>query len=178
MTVTSLTYADSRAAAMLAEGLKRYTAQHPGGLRAVAADLEIKQATVLSHMATGRIGIPLDRATELASKLEINVADFCLAVLEQRAPTVYKALDDELVLLESSRLPTGLREVLAGVTSDRITDEHTQIIGEILATKRPAEKWMRPLEDDIVRVVRDIFPGGLSFTQSRELIDWIKAFDG
>ncbi len=176
MTDSSHPYAGTRAASLLSEGLKRYTAQHPGGLRALAADLEIKQGTVLSHMGNGRIGIPLDRAREFAVKLDMDVADFCLAVLEQRAPEVYEVVEGEVQPQEGNRLADRLREMLRAAKSrNLLTDEHVEIIGEVLSEKRPSKKWMRPLEDDVIEAIRERYPDGLSLQQSRNLIDWIAA---
>lgn len=176
MTAESHPYANTRAARLLAQGLKEYTAKHSGGLRALASNLEIKQATVLSHMANGRIGIPLERAAELASRLGMDTAHFCMAVLEQRAPSVYEVIDDELKSREGSDLSGKLRELLNRAASrDQLTDEHIEIIGEALATKQPTTKWIRPWEEGIIRAVRERFPD-LSYSQSQELIDWIGAF--
>src|SRR5690606_4023693 len=91
-------YADTRAARMLSEALRKYTSEHPGGVRALAAKLGMKQGANLSHMANGRMPIPLDRATEISAILPLNLMGFCLAVLEQRAPAVYQALEDQLPL--------------------------------------------------------------------------------
>lgn len=92
MTSASLPYAGTRAAEMLKEALARYTSQHKGGLRALAGEFGMKQATVLSHMATGRIGIPLDRVQQFAEFLDLNVEAFSLAVIEQREPAMLSLL--------------------------------------------------------------------------------------
>lgn len=168
-------YARTRAAIMLGDALRRHTSRHAGGLRALASELGIKQATVLSQMANGRIGIPLDRAVDLAVKVEMNVADFCAAVIEQRAPAVYDALNRKQQLHEADQLPHGLADALKRAASmNGLTDEHVAVIDEVIATKRPAAKWMRPFEDDIISAIRDQFPEGLSYAQSQELIEWIR----
>lgn len=168
-------YAHTRAAALLDQGLKQYTAQHRGGLRALAIDLGIKQATVLSHMANGRIGIPLDRATELASRLGMDVVDFSMAVLEQRSPPIHQVLAGNLPLEALRKLPQRLLRILnrAGSRAS-ITDEHVTVITEVLATENPAQQWMHPLEGDIIRLVREQFPAGITLTEALEVIDWIK----
>lgn len=165
ITERSHPYAGTRAASLLAEGLRRYTSQHPGGLRALATDLKIKQATVLSQMGTGRIGIPLDRASELAAKLGMDVQHFCLAVLEQRAPSVYGTLIEDIgVDALVSRSPQARRvcNVIAGMPE--VSDEQVDIISKVLADRHPAERWIRPGEVPALALMREYYPDGPGMT--------------
>ena len=176
MTVETHPYSNSRAARELDEALKAHTARTPGGLRALAAELGFKQATVLSHMATGRMAIPLDRATALANKLGLDVLDFCLAVLEQRAPDVYQALDEALGIGTGRTLSIAARQVVAKVaTAKLVTDDHAAIILEVLHSKNPRERWLAPLESPFIRLVREHYPDGVALTELQPLLNGFAA---
>ena len=77
-------YAGSVAAEMLRHGLNTASVEHRRSLRSIAKGLGYKQATVLSHMASGRVLVPLDRAKEIALAVGIDPADLLMAAVEQR----------------------------------------------------------------------------------------------
>jgi hypothetical protein len=54
----------------------------------MAGQLGYKSAVVLSHMRTGRLPIPIDRAGEIAKMVGLEPARFLILVLEQRYPDV------------------------------------------------------------------------------------------
>src|SRR5437763_15377370 len=73
---------------MLAEGL-RFAAQERGvSLREIGRRLGYKQPVVLSHMANGRVPIPIDRAVDIARHVEIPARQLLEAVLQQQHPKV------------------------------------------------------------------------------------------
>lgn len=156
-------YRDTQAAAMLSAALQRYTAQNPGGLRALATRLGIGQATVLSHMAHGRIGIPLDRVAQLAEILDIDSADFSLAVLKQRAPEVYTELNNRFEFSTAGLIRSSDR----GVTGDR------QLTSVSTPTPRPHIIAVGD-EADVIRHLRNHRPMGLEPAEKRILIEFIE----
>lgn len=157
-------YRDTAAAAMLSSALQRYTAQNPGGLRALAVRLGIGQATVLSHMAHGRIGIPLDRVAQFAEILGLDSADFSLAVLKQRAPEVYAELNDRFDFSttgadQSSKTVLTSAGVHAPTNSPPLNEAHRIAIG---------------YETDLIDLVRLHRPLGLSPTEKRILLELVE----
>lgn len=80
--------AHTQASKMLGEAFERIREQKGLSQRQVAAMLGYKASVVLSHMASGRAPIPIGRAPELAQVLDLDPAEFLLAVLEQREPGV------------------------------------------------------------------------------------------
>src|SRR5688572_16263254 len=81
-------WAETLAARMLASGLKVAALERGLSLRAIGGRLEYKQPVVLSHMATGRVPIPLDRALDIAREVGLPDKPFLEAVLQQRHPGV------------------------------------------------------------------------------------------
>ncbi len=144
--------ADSRAARMLSEGLQRLASEHGKSLRRVAQELGFKQATVLSHMATGRMPIPIDRAIELAEAVLLPVREFALAVLEQRHPTVHwrlvAAADPVLADLET----------YAGQPIDMLPPDQLRVIREAAADPNAPRRWMTLLETPVMELVRELRP--------------------
>jgi hypothetical protein len=123
----------------------------------------MKQGTNLSHMANGRMPIPLDRAVEMASILPLDVTEFCLAVLEQRAPEVYETLEDRLGVEAMAALtPLGRSACHEIAAAPRVSDEHVAIISEALADVRPGERWLQPVEVPVIKMIREHFPQGVS----------------
>ena len=62
-------YKEPRAARMLSEGLRRASSERGLSVRQLGKKLNYKQAVVLSHWATGRVPIPIDRAVEVAREV-------------------------------------------------------------------------------------------------------------
>ena len=80
--------ADTAAARMLSEGLARAKDENGLSVRQIGKLMNYKTAVVLSHMATGRVPIPIDRAMQMADLLKLDSKSFLLAVLRQRHPEV------------------------------------------------------------------------------------------
>lgn len=157
----ALPYAATRAAGILTEALHRYTGAHPGGLRALAARLGIKQATVLSHMATGRIGIPLDRAEELAQLLDINQQMFCAAVLEQRAPSIFRILVEEGPSASPSDAARNA-DLRRALVSAELSPEQEATIRAILSGGPGCVRWLSENEAALLTTIRECRPMGLT----------------
>lgn len=141
-------FGDTDAARQLSEGLRRL--QETGrSLREIARGLGYKQAVVLSHMASGRVPIPLDRAADLAKAAQLPARSFIEACLRQRHPEVAQALlnnglerfEQELALLASSPL-------------DELSTEHKRILREVVSDANPARRWLQLPELPLVELIR------------------------
>lgn len=80
----SYPFANTAATKMLADAFDTLWKTRGVSQRQVAARLGYRGSVCLSHMATGRISIPVGRVLDLAHVLEIEPAELLLAVLEQR----------------------------------------------------------------------------------------------
>lgn len=148
--------ADSHAARMLAEALARASELRGLSLRKVAALLGYKQAVVLSHMTTGRVPIPIDRAEDIARVLDIDPATFLEAVVKQRHPDVSWSLlgsqeegGDGIVHELAVSLGKPLRE---------LSQEQRVVMREVAAEQRPRRRWLTVHELTAIEVLRDLRP--------------------
>ena len=171
MTAKPLPFADTRAARLLRKAIGRFTDGQPGGLRALAAMLEIKQATVLSHMANGRMAIPLDRANQLAHVLDMNPTEFSLAVLEQRAPDVYNQLNS-VYAFEVAELAqpatTSLIDEL--VSASPLSEQQVILIRQILRRRDPELRWVVGADAALVGAIRTQRPAGVDDQELQGLL--------
>jgi transcriptional regulator with XRE-family HTH domain len=149
-------HADSPAARTLQSALKRAKEENKTSLRAIAKLLNYKQAAVLSHMANGRIPIPVERAQEIATVLDINPHAFMKLVLKQRYPNMPISEEDDvtnhfalLSELNQPRLPVGLSNA---------TPSQMRIIREVLRDDHASERWLSPHEVFFVNVIRKLRP--------------------
>lgn len=156
---------DTTAARMLTDGLRR--AQLEGlSLRKLAQRLDYKQAVVLSHMGTGRVPIPIDRALDIARAVGLPDKEFLMACLTQRHPEINWAFlsdcDDEF----SHELT-----LLAGRPLDELPMEHRWVIREVVADPHPSRRWLKIAELTAVELLRDLRPNlaseGLSGSDRR-----------
>ena len=160
-------YVDTAATQMLSGALRRYTELNRGGLRALAKKLDLKQATVLSHMANGRMAIPLDRAPQLALALGMEPANFTKLVLKQRSPDVFAILEkyeDRFDQAKSKQLEQ-LEAVLVG--GDAFPSDVLRIIAEVVRDRKPEERWLAISEVAVVRELRNLRPAGLDHVDLR-----------
>lgn len=81
-------FANTAATKMLADGFDTLWKTHSVSQRQVAAWLGYRGSVCLSHMASGRIPVPVGRVSDLAQVLEVDEAELLLAVLEQRHPEI------------------------------------------------------------------------------------------
>lgn len=149
-------HADTQAAAALRTALAAAKTKNRTSLRAIAKLLDYKQAAVLSHMASGRILIPVERAKDIAGVLDINPSAFMKLVLKQRYPDMPLSVEDDvsnhfglLSELNSSNLPVGLSNA---------TPSQLRIIREVLRDDHAAERWLSPHEVFFINVIRKLRP--------------------
>lgn len=153
-------YRDSAAARLLSDGLANAANEKGLSQRSLAKQLGYKQSVVLSHMALGRVPIPLERAAQLADLLGIDKRDFIAAVLEQRLPEVnwseiiaprtapYRA-DDFVASLEA----------IAGGPLDGLTATQKAVMREVARDTYAGERWLSVHEVPTVALLRSLRPG-------------------
>lgn len=171
---TQFPFADTEAAIILRSALDQYVRRNKSSLRKLATALGYKQSTVLSHMASGRVAIPIDRAAEFADRLDIARAVFVPAVLNQRHPDVLEAVKGGVDGPE-------LQICLIGNFSPdnvRLTKTQQKIAQELVRDSCPEERWLTPGEVPLVNYLRkeapEIFEDGLTFAQLRSLKEAIQ----
>ncbi|QDZ08221.1 helix-turn-helix transcriptional regulator [Sphingomonas panacisoli] len=148
-------YRDTHAAQSLADGLRRLSEETGTSLRQLAKMLALKQAAVLSHMANGRMPIPLDRAEQLADALSLDKSDFLFAVLEQRhADTNWR---ERLAAPHSNEVVVEL-EAVAGQPLDKLSPEQISVLREVAAEARPRRRWLTVHEVSLVEKLRRLRP--------------------
>jgi transcriptional regulator with XRE-family HTH domain len=146
-------YAGTRAARMLASALRRKSEDDGVSLRQLAKILGYKQAVVLSHMAHGRVPIPVDRAPDLARVLGLSARDFLLAVLEQRHTDVnwglVTSIDDDFVEELTA---------IAGKPLRSLPTDQKNVLREAVADPRAPIRWLSIAELGAVELIRELRP--------------------
>jgi hypothetical protein len=180
MSTNDFPFSASRASQMLREALTNYTAAHKGGLRALSDRLEMRPATLLSHMGNGRMAIPLDRADQLATVLGIDRAAFCLAVLEQRAPSAYHAIDDATgVGSLGVCIPTLARQALQILSASAESGEALiKLLRRGAGVASPLEHWVEGEELELIAAVRRVVKGKLAPADRRTIVDLVELVIG
>lgn len=153
-------WAETVAAKMLRHGLDRARDQMGVSVRQLAKSLGYKQAVVLSHMATGRAPIPIDRADQIARALEIDPGKFLRAVLDQRHPDVEWALiTAKAGATATDNLAAQLEVILNSPLSD-LNSEQRRVLREVAAERSPGRRWLSIHELPLIEAIRS--------TQERE----------
>jgi hypothetical protein len=137
---------------MLADGIRAASA---GGLsvRQLGKRLRYRQAVVLSHMANGRVPIPLDRALDIAREVGLPAKEFLLAVLEQR----HSQVDWSLITAPGDHFIEEL-ESLAGKPLSAVNAEQRHVMREVVCDPRPARRWLSLAELPAIEVLRERRP--------------------
>lgn len=146
-------YANTEAAHLLATALRRASQEQGLSLREIGRRLGYKQPVVLSHMASGRVPIPTDRAVDIAREVGATESVFLEAVLRQHHPSVNWGLitgqfDPILEDLQRST-QTPLKDLSA---------EHRRVLREVCKDSRPAERWIATSEIAALKLMRELFP--------------------
>jgi hypothetical protein len=164
--------ANTEATRMLAAGLERVHAHRGLTQKDVASKLNYKTSVVLSHMALGRVPIPVDRAEDIAAVLGLDPTRFLLAVLKQRHPDV----DFETLLGVQLPQESGVAaelEALAGTTLDELPKETKQVLREVASAANPQQRWLTTAELPVVEILRRRYPAmpmdGLTTDERRHL---------
>jgi hypothetical protein len=161
-------YKDTQAAQMLAEGLRRASTERGLSVRQLGKKLNYKQAVVLSHWATGRVPIPIDRAVEVAREVGLPEREFLLAVLEQR----HSEVDWRLITGFQDDLVEDL-EAIAGKPLSTLPAEHQQVMKEVVAEVQPRRRWLTLSEVPVMEAIREQVPYVRSDGLPRRLVETI-----
>ncbi|GAA4756798.1 hypothetical protein GCM10023264_25760 [Sphingomonas daechungensis] len=159
-------YANTRAAQLLASALRRKADTERMSVRAIGKELGYKQAVVLSHMANGRVPIPVDRATDIARAVGLPEREFLLAVLHQR----HDEVDWSLITSSSDEFVDEL-EAIAGRPLSTLPAEHRQVMREIVAESRPERRWLSLAEVPVMELIRAAVPYARSDGMPRRLME-------
>jgi len=167
-------YLDTKASRMLASGIQRANVRDGISLRQLGKQLGYKQAVVLSHMASGRVPIPINRAQELAAAVEIDQKTFLAAVLGQRHPEVDWALITEAPASGDTRLNL-TAELTGGRAVEELTPGQRAVMREVAADPQAPRRWLSVHEVGAVDMLRELRPGmareGLALADQRALRD-------
>lgn len=150
--------ADTPAARMLAEGLARAKDEDGLSVRQIGRQMGYKTAVVLSHMASGRVPIPIDRAPELAEILKLDRDRFLLAVLQQRHPDIdWGRVSQRATSSGADGLAMELEAVLGARLKD-LSQEQRAVMREVASERSPRRRWMSVHELTLVTMLRERFP--------------------
>lgn len=149
----------SEAARLLRAGIELL---HQDGvtLRQLGKAMNYKQAVILSHMALGRVPIPIDRAPELALHLKLDHNEFLLAVLRQRHP------DIEWGRMFSASNASGCPgtnvaaelELIARSSLDSLPQRQLKVMREAAADPNADRRWLSVHELGAVELLRSMRP--------------------
>jgi hypothetical protein len=147
-----LPHADSEAAMLLAGAIAE-RARERVSLRELGRRLEYRQPVVLSHMATGRVPIPIDRALDIAGVVGLSPKRFLHAVLEQRHPGI-----DWSLLTDSVSGTAAELETIAGKPLDELTAGAKAVLREVVIDPQPRRRWLSTAELPAVELLRELRP--------------------
>lgn len=147
--------ADSDAARLLAGALSRASKERGLSLRKIGPLLDYKQAVVLSHMATGRVPIPIDKAEKIAEVLEINPQEFLKAVVKQRYPEVTWSLLSDATRGDDDSFLEGLAAGLGQIGND-LNSEQFGVMREVAADPHPRRRWLSTDEAAAIEILRAV----------------------
>jgi hypothetical protein len=184
----SFPYANSLATEMLSDGMRRLRQEEGVNMTALASRLHYRQPVVLSHMAAGRVPIPIDRAIEFADALGLSKTVFLKAVLEQRHPSVdwsaWSHQGDE-ERLGGDAVPGGLvatLEQIAGGALDELTPDQARVMREVAADRNAGRRWLTVHEVEMIELIRKLAPAiqvyGLLAAERQRLTEALRLPDG
>lgn len=161
-------FGETRAARLLHEGLIRAKTERRLSARQIALGLGYKQPVVLSHMASGRVAVPLERAIDIAEAVGLRPDAFLSAALEQREPRASMLLSAAGNGDTQDRFARELA-ALAGGALASLPDEHKQVLREVVVDRAPSRRWLTLAELPTVACIRSAAPRfsthGLSATE-------------
>lgn len=172
-------FAKTEATKMLSKALDTANEEKGWSQRQVAKLLNYKTSVVLSHMAAGRVPIPVDRALDFARLLKMDAGAFLMAVLQQRHPEI----DFPRILsgvtkkapakAASSSYVVGELESLAGMELDELPQQTVEILRDVVTDRNAPRRWMGLGDVALVEEVRKAHPHGLSPAQRKAFVEAI-----
>jgi hypothetical protein len=176
-------FANSEATRMLRNALELIEKNEGKSQRVLARQLGYKSSVGLSHMALGRVPIPIDRVIEFARMFKMDAREFLFASLRQRHPDI----DFKRVLSSSKDVITARQscgvgnvvkeelEALAGKPLDELTPDVVDVLRDVCSYKEPMKRWISLGELSVIEAVRRAFPKGLSTGDRMKLIQAISS---
>lgn len=163
------------AARMLRNGVK--SAKSRGiSLRSIAKSLGYKQATVLSHMASGRVAIPIKRAQQIAITLNLDPGEFVAAVVGQHSAATSDLLHQSTAS-QSDEFATDLVAIADHPLSE-LTEEQRSVMREVVSDPNARRRWLSLAELPVVLDLRRMRPAmrekGLNDYDRNRLRDALK----
>jgi hypothetical protein len=164
----------TKAQRMLSEALDRAAKEKDQSQRFIATQLGYKSSVVLSHMALGRVPIPVDRAADFARYLGMDQNEFLLAVLQQRHPEIDferlltkgkgKATKSESALLDEL-------ESLSGRPLDELNIGQVKVMREVVQDANAGRRWVASHEIGLIEQIRRLRPDGLTPSEQKKLLE-------
>jgi len=148
-------YANTEAALVMKAALERANAERGLSIRKIGSLLGYNQAVVLSHMALGRVPIPLDRAEDIAEVLQLDKATFLRLVAVQRHPEVnWELLAHSQGHGEDPEEVTSELELIAGMPLRLLSPEHKAVLREVVGSAHPRRRWLSEHEVPVITMLR------------------------
>jgi hypothetical protein len=151
--MTDYPHANTDAAQMLANGLNAASSERGLSLREIGRRLGYSQPVALSHWATGRTPIPIDRAVELAREVGLPKKQFLLAVLQQR----HSDVDWSIITIPGDEFAVELED-LAGEPLSALSADQRAIMREVVCDPNPARRWLSIAEIPVIDTIRELRP--------------------
>lgn len=166
-------FVNSRAANMLREGIRRQ-AEQGRSIRSLGKALNYKQAVVLSHMANGRVPVPLERAPDIARATGLDPSQFLAAAVAQRNPEAADLLGRQIAADRVGGIAFELAAI-ADAPLDALNEEQQAVLREVVADPRPRRRWLAVAELPAVLSLRQARPrmvhDGLSGADLERILD-------
>lgn len=173
-TKNPLPHSDTEARFMLSDAIAARRRADKASLRMLAAEMEMSSA-MLSHMATGRIPIPVDGAAKLADALGISRSEFVKSVLKQRFPNAMAILDDEAdVGGNDGSEVTRARMMVTFYDGTPPTGDLALILDQVRTADDAQERWLTPSELPVVNMIRRLRPNFSKLGLTEVDLDLIK----
>jgi DNA-binding transcriptional regulator YdaS (Cro superfamily) len=172
--------ANTEATRMLAEGLKLAEEEKGLSQRSIAKLLNYKSSVVLSHMALGRVPIPIDRCVEIARLLKLESGRFLKAVLQQRHPDIDfdrllgKSTGGSTAKARTDSYVVDELQAIAGKSLDELPVEKVDVLREVVGDNNPSRRWLGFNELPTVEVIRQVHPRGLSPADRAKLREFLE----
>lgn len=149
--------AQTPATKMIAAALDRLQAETGLTQRDIAKQLGYRSSVVLSHMALGRVPVPIDRVQKLARVLKLDMAELILAVLQQRYPDIdFNAVFGVEPRSESAVVAE--LEAIAGHPLDQLPPETLEVLREVVGSTDPHRRWLSLHEVVVMEMIRSAVP--------------------
>ena len=174
-------FKNSEATKLLSAALEKASEERKLTQREVARSLGYKSVVVVSHMASGRAPIPIDRADDLARVLRLDRGAFLLAVLDQRFPHIdFKGVLSKSLKLKPSQVSDRKGSMvaneladLAGSELDDLPNDVLNVLRSVVTDRNAARRWITPSEVPLIEHLRKHKPEGLSPAELSKVKEFI-----